>query len=83
MEGDELGGQASPLPEPTRGGREECCRQGTFQKTLSLFALQKHQGGSDVGSPQGEFLRRSSLSGIWSLVGLAQAGAGVRIKCRG
>lgn len=54
-----------------------------FRKTPSLFAIQKHQGGSDVGSPQGRFLRRSSLSGIRGLVGLAQAGAGVRIKCRG
>lgn len=54
-----------------------------FGKTPSLFALQKHQGGSDMGSPQGGFLRRSSLSGIRGLVGLAQAEAGVRIKCRG
>lgn len=35
-----------------------------FRKTPSLFALRKYQGGSDMGSPRGGFLRRSSSSGI-------------------
>lgn len=51
--GDELGGQAPRPPEPSRGGRQEYCQQGTFQKNTLFICTPETPGELGRGQPTG------------------------------